>query len=200
VTASHDTYAISFAIAAPPPAMPQQPMLSSKPASCAINSSSSTHEKMSVSVSAGADSDKDNTTSAVRAPAMPAAPQPTGVAYVDPLWKAAYDAVSALQASLAKAATQDPLEYRRLVSAALLLAMRPWRMQTAAATAGSHVAAGGKAAAGGDELQKSAAELLEGAGQPDAAQTALHGSSSGGSKHITADPHHAAALLVRLIS
>jgi hypothetical protein len=200
MTASHDTYAISFAIAAAPPATPQQRTLSTRPASCTTNSSS-THQTAPSCASAGADSGEDTMASAVCAPAMPAAPQPTGVAFVDPLWKAAYDAVSALQASLAKAATQDPLEYRRLVSAALLLAMRPWGTQTAAAaTTGSAAAACSKAAAGSGEAQKSAAAVLGNGGQPDTAREVLCGSKTGVSRHLIADPHHAAALLVRLMS
>jgi hypothetical protein len=200
LTASHDTYAISFAIAAPPAATPQQPKLSSQPASCTINSKGSNQTPPS-SASAGADIGKHTMAAASCAPATPAAPQPTGVAYVDPVWKSAYDAVSALQASLAKAATQDPMEYRRLVSAALLLAMRPWGTQTATAAAGGRAAAGGKAAvAGSGEVQKPAAKVLEEGGQPDAAQKALHGSTTGLTRHLAADPHHAAALLVRLMS
>jgi hypothetical protein len=197
ITASHDTYAISYAIAAHTAATPQQQINSNQPANC--TSTNSMHQSVLCSASAGADTHKHTMASACRASAVPAAPRPTGVAFVDPLWKSAYDAVSALQASLAKAATQDPLEYRRLVSAALLLAMRPWGAEPAIARTGSCAVAGGKAAGGSEAVQVSAAKVLEGGGQPDTLGKALHSSTAGGGRHLAADPHHAAALLVRLM-
>lgn len=95
-------------------------------------------------------------------------PQPTSVPLFDAAWKAAHDGVWQLQSRLMQAATQQPHEYRRLVNAALLLAMQPWAAQ---------------------QLQADEERGARGTG----------GSLLAGHQG-PADPHHAAALLVRLMT
>lgn len=203
LTASHDTYAISFSIAGTA-AQPQPSASGRQQTSCAVNASNA---------ATAADNSIMQPTQVTPAAAVPGTPQPTGVPFVDPAWKAAYDAVSALQASLAKAAAQDPLEYRRLATAALLLAMRPWGSVEAAAAAssGAKAAAAGAAAAGKGEQQggepeveesgssstRSAAASAKAQSRSVAAAAAVSGVLA---RQPAADPHHAAALLVRFMS
>ena len=49
----------------------------------------------------------------------------TGVPLVDPLWKAAYDAMQGVNSQLVKACVQNPLEYRDVAQAAVQFASRP---------------------------------------------------------------------------
>ncbi|KAF6265253.1 hypothetical protein COO60DRAFT_1623921 [Scenedesmus sp. NREL 46B-D3] len=205
LTASHDTYAISFTIPAAPAAPPLQPLSSGTPPRHTMYGSIA--NTASPPCSAAADDNEGNM--------LPGAPQPTGVPFVDPSWKAAYEAVSALQASLAKAATQDPLEYRRLVSAALLLAMRPWGVEKAPSATGDNndsgqVAAAAAAPSEGRQDPAPVAEVAEACSRRGtAAEAQVHmagareaaATGSGiGSRQPAADPHHATALLVRLMS
>jgi hypothetical protein len=206
LTASHDTYAISFSLTAA--ATQPQPLVSStQPSSCAFNNSSTEGQDKTCSAAAAAaaftdENEDDNMapTATMPASAAPATPQPTGVPVVDPAWKAAYDAVAALQASLAKAAAQDPLEYRRLATATLLLAMRPW---------GSKEAAAATEVASREEQQEGVRDvgLLEPGSRngraAEAPRQAAVGAAGSGvlvSRQPAADPHHAAALVVRFMS
>lgn len=43
----------------------------------------------------------------------------------DPVWRASYEEMSALNAQLSKAAIQNPMEYRALALAAVQIATRP---------------------------------------------------------------------------
>ena len=87
----------------------------------------------------------------------------------DPLWRAAYEQLAALQAQLAKGIAQDPLEHRRVAAAALQLAMQPW-------------GAPGSRVGPGQQQQQQEEEREEQAGC------------------VVADPHHAVALLTRLMA
>lgn len=157
LTASHDTYAICFAI--------DSCVKANAVTDAATSSSSDT------SMGSGASSTSTPGAGLVSS-SICAAAQPTGVPMYDPAWKAAYDNITHIQGQLVKAITQDPLEYRRMVCAALLLAIRPW-----GSTAGLHDA-DSKQRQGGDN-----------------AVVGHHG----GRTWPTADPHHAAAMLVRLM-
>lgn len=159
ITASHDTYAISFAITPPLP-----------PARAAA-----------AAATEGANSGT--------------APSPTGVPFFDAAWKAAYDAVSDLQSRLAKALIQDPLEYRRLVNAALSLAMRPW-----GETGSGHdgCLADGKASI--EHVARQLQQVTGGLPGKEVQPAQGAGCCSTPGPHVEADPHHAAALLVRLMS
>jgi hypothetical protein len=68
---------------------------------------------------------------------------PTGVPLFDAAWRGAYEQLGQLQAQLAKAIAQDPLEHRRVVEAALSLVMAGEEPGAAAggAPAGLHHAA-----------------------------------------------------------
>jgi hypothetical protein len=211
LTASHDTYCISFVPITTAAATSQQlKAFSTVPASCTSSNGGINHVDAFHNAAAGVGMDP-----AASKPAAvePDAPQPTGVPFVDPAWKAAYDAVSALQSSTAKAATQDPLEYRKLASAALLLAMRPWGDHPAASAASSVGKATGLA--NGDQQQhatdvggelrssdrNSTAVKPEGESAAESAAAGAAGSRChDGAKQPAADPHHAVALLVRLMS
>eukprot|EP00878_Enallax_costatus_P016702 GHUV01017525.1.p1 GENE.GHUV01017525.1~~GHUV01017525.1.p1 ORF type:complete len:351 (+),score=105.37 GHUV01017525.1:1061-2113(+) len=103
-----------------------------------------------------------------------AAPQPTGVPLYDPAWQAAYDRIAQLQSQLVKAITQDPLDYRRLVCAAMQLAMRPWRCSR-------------------DAVEGQCSDKQQHVGVNGAARSSGVGWSA-------ADPYHAAAMLVRLMT
>lgn len=161
VTASHDTYSIRFEV---------------------DNSAQSTAATADTTCCSSGTSVRPNTSSrpmqhaptSDKSPAAIAlvAPEPINVPLYDQGWRAAYDSISQLQGQLAKAITQDPLEYKRMASAALLLAMRPW-----VSTGAVHGADG-------------------------VAQTTQHidGAHSKVQSFPVADPHHAAAMLVSLMT
>jgi hypothetical protein len=87
-------------------------------------------------------------------------------------WHASCLALSAAQSGMAKATAQDPLEYRRVVTAALVLAMRPWGMMHGAAVRHELAPLAAKGAATREQ---------------------------GGYCGPAADPSHASALLTRLM-
>lgn len=143
ITASHDTYAINF-----------------------TNENDRTNHVCQPTAGSRSNSSIEAAVSTV------AAPQPTGVPLYDSAWKAACDRLAQLQSQLVKAITQDPLEYRRLVCAAMQLAMRPWGCS-------------GDAAKGQRGLRPAEMDNTE---------------ASSGLVWRVADPHHAAAMLVRLMT
>lgn len=137
LVAAHDTYAISFDL-------PAQPVSSTARAATAMTR-------------------QHHQPPATPEQALSQQPQPTGVPLFDPLWRAAYGGLAAVQSQVVKAIAQDPLEHRRVMAAALQLAMQPWRQQQMQATT---------AGQGAEQEQIS----------------------------LMADPHHAAALLTKLMA
>eukprot|EP00775_Hariotina_reticulata_P006410 gene6410-6641_t len=202
ITAQHDTYAISFT-----------------PAVTESNTNAAATDNM--------DHSDFTTDSSARAPPVDQAPEPSvrlgpqlsTVPLVDPVWKAAYDQLADLQSHLAKAVTQDPLEYRRLVTAATLLAMQPRggiiqpsSIQSRHATGSKHAKMPRQPWTEQEEPSKLAGNLHEQEPKRNAEELAHHAADavmSTASKAVdeqqediwpTADPHHAAAMLVRLFS
>jgi hypothetical protein len=203
ITAQHDSYAISF-------------------------TSASTDSNVHAAATEATDRSSFTTNSASTGPAEQASVPParleslpTSAPLVDHVWRAAYDQLADLQCHLAKAATQDPLEYRRLVTAAALLTMQPWGSSSPPSIthcsdetplAGSkHAKQPRKMCTDQAEpfqelgsvhekpLERSAANLEQ---ARDVVMSATAKSVDQECKDVwpTADPHHAAAMLVRLFS
>lgn len=166
ITAQHDTYAITFDL---------------QTSACAAATAPATP-----TASVGSPSSN----SPASAEAAPGSPQPTGVPLFDPLWRHAYEQVGQLQAGLAKAMSQDPLEYRRLVSAATLLPTRPW-------------GGGSASASGSDGSSSTGVEEARGSAPAPAKCDDKQQQQQQLRQTVTwppADPHHASALLVRLMT
>ena len=110
LTASHDTYSISFAL--PPD----------------LHGGASGASGLGNPMQHPAAADGAETNSAATAAAgsnAAAGPRPTGVPLVDPAWRAAHDQLQGLNSQLVKACVQNPLEYRAVALAALQFAARP---------------------------------------------------------------------------
>lgn len=211
MAASHDTYAISFAIT-PPVATGAyltdgyslgwaNPKNSSRPQTAPADEATvlrchaieTAAEAVAGNFGSGAEHSPtafaDEGELSKGAAGLVGVPQPTGVPLVDPVWKAAYDSVSQVQSNLVKALTQDPLEYRKLVNAALVVAMRPWGEESIAVKEGVL-----------DTGATPSSSHLDGSDAAARACEKLERGTLAGAKRFEGDPHHAASLLVRLMS
>lgn len=110
LTASHDTYSISFAL---PPELDG--------AGSGASGLANPMQQPAATEDAGTNS---AATAAARSSAA-AGPRPTGVPLVDPAWRAVHDQLQGLNSQLVKACVQNPLEYRAVALAALQFAARP---------------------------------------------------------------------------
>lgn len=169
LTASHDTYSISFS--APPATAPAAPATCEDLPQPTTGRLDTTHEVATpplakppvpvtpTGVAQGGQHASLQPKTVEEPGEVLGPPKPTDVPLFDGLWRAAYDQLTALQSQIVKAVAQDPLEHRRVVAAALQLAMQPWKHPETHA----------------EQHQQQQGDLA-------------------------ADPHHAAALLTRLMS
>lgn len=104
LTASHDTYSISFAL---PPELEGD--------GSTAGSQGTAAQQQATEATVGSASGSGSLTG----------PRPTGVPLADPAWRAAYDQLQGANGQLVKACVQNPLEYRAVALAALQFAARP---------------------------------------------------------------------------